>query len=496
MFTSPRLLVSASLCVIGLGGWTTRGQEPQDHTGPGASGQVVTEAAAQARPPRQPSFVLLTDSRLVSGVVTEEDAMIAVTQPIGAMRFPKKRIEKVFSSLREVYQYKLEQLPENDFDERIKLARWCLEYKMEPEARGQLEAILARNPKHQQARAMLVSLDQAESRKTERMRDPEVRQTGGEQTPAASEGRPNSLDASVITGARRGMGVSDLPVIFDLPPAQAVKRSDEFARYVHPVLQTYCARCHNDQYDGSFQLVPFKTKLDRTREALGANLDATLKLVDRENPTRSDLLSSTLRPHGRGPNMRPIFQGSNDRAYKILANWVFKLQAAKAPDGVTPARLGAPDLGAGEAFASERGRSLPQVESNVAATQRFNTGPVETKVVPPVRFDPARGMVPDTKADPDEFPLPLAAGGTPSRKSKIPPPVDAAAALKNAASGKAQKAPSGSSPRKPTVDQDEEVEAGSGPDSAAATATKPKKPALKLDPALLQKALQLKNQNR
>ena len=40
---------------------------------------------------------------------------------------------------------------------------------------------------------------------------------------------------------RRELGVSDW-VIFDLPPALAVKRRDQFARVVHPVLQARCAR--------------------------------------------------------------------------------------------------------------------------------------------------------------------------------------------------------------------------------------------------------------
>ena len=97
---------------------------------------------------------------------------MVVTQPVGAMRFPRRRIESVFGSIQEVYKYKLEQLPENDFDERMKLARWCLEQKMETEAREQLRAVMELSPKHLQAKAMLVSLDQAQARREMQKLDP------------------------------------------------------------------------------------------------------------------------------------------------------------------------------------------------------------------------------------------------------------------------------------------------------------------------------------
>ena len=150
--------------------------------------------------------MLLHDGRIVKGVLSEEDGMIIVTQPIGTMRFPKKRIERVFPSMQEVYKYKLEQLPEDDFQERIKLARWCLEQKMEPEARQQLEAILERNPKHVQARAMLVSLDQADVRLSNRMRDPGIRQTRGELAEPVAGDPPGTLDVSVISVPGAGWG--------------------------------------------------------------------------------------------------------------------------------------------------------------------------------------------------------------------------------------------------------------------------------------------------
>src|SRR5262249_35659259 len=142
---------------------------------------------------------------------------------------------------------------------------------------------------------------------------------------------PEAPDSAVLRHAQRALGIRDLPVIFDLPLPLAIKRTEEFSRFVHPLLQAYCARCHDAKYDGQFQLVPMKSRVDRSSTALRANLDATLRLIDPENPAHSVLLSSTLRPHGNGAK-RPIFPGSNDRAYMIIARWVNQLSVPKEND--------------------------------------------------------------------------------------------------------------------------------------------------------------------
>jgi hypothetical protein len=501
MVTTRALLVTAAFAALGLTGWMA----PQ-------RGEAGDSGAAPGEPPaaKQPQYVLLTDGRMVRGVLSEEDNMVVVTQPIGAMRYPKKRVEQVFPSLRKVYEYKLEQLPENDADERIKLARWCLAQNLEPEARQQLAAVLDRSPKHFQAKAMLASLDQARERRLLRVQDSEVKQAGGVQEGAPGDDRPGALDAAVISGARRGLGVSEMPIVFDLPPAQAVRRADEFARYVHPVVQLYCARCHNEQYDGTFQLIPFKARADKTRDALKANMDACLRLIDRDNPPRSELLASALRPHGRGPNKRPIFRGSNDRAYQILSSWVNKLQATRGPDSsarpLRPALGGDPE----DRFASSRERFQGKPGSASPEAVRFSTGPVVTKALPPARFEPGKGLVPDTSSDPEEFPLPLAAGG----KKPVSKAASAAALQGGAPKPGSKPAASPGPGSSDAAVRPATVQTGSGPTAAEATpadpddlsettapagstspAKKARKP-LKLDPSLLQRALQLKNQGR
>ncbi|MDG3007322.1 hypothetical protein [Paludisphaera mucosa] len=492
MIQSNRTLVVVALSALGLAGW--KGQDPAESDEPAASPPAAgAPAQADAKPAKAPEkFVLIVDGRLIKGVVTEdpEEDKVVVTQPVGAMRFPSKKVERVFDSIQEVHAFKREQVPDDDIDEQVKLAKWCLASGLQAEAKEHLELILKLDPKHMQARAMTTSILMEEARVSRRQPvDDQVQQTGADVVDPA----PAALDMAIVRGARQGMGVSDLPVVFDLPPNAAIKRAQEFKNYVHPVLQTYCAKCHDERYDGAFQLVHVRKKADQTPEALRANLDAALRLVDRGNPGRSELLGSSLRPHGKGPNTRPIFQGSNDKAYQILAAWVGNLRARPVANPLAgEAPKAAPD--GEETFAVDRGRiSRSSVDVDpIVGAGGASAPPVTVRRidVPPMRFNPGQGWVDDKNANPDDAPVPFAvsgvmpklpgqAGAEPKSSPKIPRP-------KTVAPAPAPAPAEDDAPPLPVADEDDEV-----------PAPKPKKPAkpLKLDPALLQKALQQKNGN-
>jgi hypothetical protein len=200
------------------------------------------------------------------------------------------------------------------------------------------------------------------------------------------------------------------------------------------VLQSQCVKCHDGQYEGSFQLVPIKTRADRTADAFRANLDATLRLIDPENPSKSELLTSTLRAHGRGQHPRPIFPGSNDRAYQILATWANSLRSSKGPDETRRPEPGVAALQQEEPFAADRGRiSREPLDRQSADPTAVNSGnpsapdvPAANIIPPPLRY---RGSV-DLSAKQDnpdprqlDFPLPPIVGGL---KAPLPSTKDAA----------------------------------------------------------------------
>ena len=101
-----------------------------------------------------------------------------------------------------------------------------------------------------------------------------------------------------------------MPVIFDLPTPLAIKRTNEFFRYVHPVLQHYCAKCHDGHYDGPpFQLVPIASRGDKTPEAMWSNLDAGLAAHRPRESVEERVAHEHPCSHGRGARLTSIFPG-------------------------------------------------------------------------------------------------------------------------------------------------------------------------------------------
>jgi hypothetical protein len=510
--------LAIGLTVLGTFGLSAVNQAgPQEAAPPGPK----PSASPSTAPADSNTVLLLTNGQIVRGKVSHDDTTYTVSMSVGTMRFPANRVEREFQSIREVYEYKLLQLPERDVDERMKLADWCLLQSMRAEAKAQLNAILELSASHSLAKAKLAKMEAEEARLARQHVDPAVQQTSGSSAdPAAAA--PSSLDPAVLRSLRREMGLSNSPVIFDLPQVVAIQRAKDFARFVHPILQAHCAKCHNESYDGSFQLIQTRSRREWTEDVFLFNLDATLRLIDPDDLPKSELMSSMLRPHGNGPRPRPIFQGSNAPEYRVIAAWVNRL---RPPEAAADRPSRASVLNPAEAependFATARGTRKKDdlTEAAQALPTGFGLPPrgpnqsIENKVIPPARFVPGRGLVPDSEqANPEEFPVPFALGGE-------------APATQPSAKGDDRVNPAGavspSSPKRvgtkkhsamlppdlpPEFDErnyPDRVDAeGENPDDAnpasetepsGSTAKKARKP-LKLDRNLLERALKLRN---
>ncbi len=453
--------------------------------------------------PAAEQYLLLTDGHLIQGVIGREPGFYTVSRKIGVLRYPDRKVERAFNSVQAAYRYQLERIPEDDPAERLRLARWCLTQHLDPEAMALLTQVVELSPNHTQARAMLAGLRQTEANRLARAEtkvDDGVRQASAT---TLSEDNPRALDSAVLAGAGRRMGISGLPVIFDLPPATAVLRAQQYKQYVHPVLQAYCARCHNADYPGRFQLVPTRTPRQRTPDALRANLDATLRLVDPDNLARSEILTTVLLPHGGSVNRRPVllFSGSNDRAYQIISTWVNSLHAVGRPDARS--EPGMPDTEDVEPFGAGRRRTGSEpIDSFARGVRPEEAGAAPGLSRPNVpaangpfyRYVEGQGMQSEdpNQVDPREFPLPYMLGGPKPRipgvapqkhSDRMPPPTDPAPAAKARNSRGAGEAPV-------AVEDDVPPLPDTPPSRVSGKGTPKKSKPVSIDPKLLQKLLQ------
>ncbi len=468
-------------------------------------------AEAVSPAPTSARYMLLSNGQLLYGTVEEKEDAFILTQRVGTLKIPHSRVEGIFATVDEAFEYKLEQFPEGDSSERIKLVHWCLNQGLREQARKQLGIILAKNPADPEAKAMLVSMDQADARLAMRARDPEIQRTKAD--PESLNPRPRTLEPGVIHVAQTAMGIQTTPVIFDLPKPLAIRRGEEFTRFVHPLLQVYCAKCHSENYEGSFQLVPVRTRAQRTPDALRANLDATLRLVDHENPAKSVLLSSALRPHGNGPNKRPIFPGSNDRAYQVLASWVNKLGASPS-DGKPAVESGRPNSVPEEIFAASRNRAMqnaPRLPGNRGAGRNLPAPAIDPTRLGSRQPGPglaAPGMIEEDEdeddGDADQFPLPFAVTGKmpklPTQPHEVTPGAVGGKPLQNNLSPSDPRVrPAGSAresriPPPRTIDSRpsanlKDKDKDDKPKSRPKTPSRP----LKIDSSVFERALQIRN---
>ncbi|WP_435018779.1 hypothetical protein TA3x_000764 [Tundrisphaera sp. TA3] len=411
-------------------------------------------SSSQAAPePSKFSVMLLTNGKVVRGAITRDAAGLTyILKDQGVpIAYPSVVVEKAAGSIEELYQYRLSRLAERDEDERMKLARWCLTEGLTDRAKEQIAAILELSPGHTDAIRMQYSMAAAADRPSPV--DPEVRRTSGSMPEG---GEPAPLNQAAIKRLRRDFGSSNAPpVIFDLPTAQAVSRARDFTQQIHPILQNRCAGCHNERYQGSFQLVVAKGRRDMNPDVARANLDATLQLVNPDDLPRSSLLSAGLVPHGNSKNA--IFKGPNDYDYRKLEFWVRALRPAPVPgESVAQAGYAGPQPAAPpqDGFAADRqnrpaapGMPLTPVVP-VPRGDGFPPLPGTPTADPNAVFNPPPGYLPGDNyrinkdysgGVPDsEFQVPFAAGGA------LPPAVQAA--QKQANANRQAPPPQGSNP--------------------------------------------------
>jgi hypothetical protein len=99
--------------------------------------------------------VELTSGTVIEGKVQDLGDSIKVVKSNGSATYPKSMVRKITpkKTVEEIYEDKAHDVADADLDGHLKLARWCLERKLQKEAAVEFRKVIALSPDHEEARA-------------------------------------------------------------------------------------------------------------------------------------------------------------------------------------------------------------------------------------------------------------------------------------------------------------------------------------------------------
>jgi hypothetical protein len=208
----------------------------------------------------------------------------------GEICIPAQRVLTLVASLPDAYTYLRGRINLGDPDERLRLARWCLDNGLRQQGLAELQAAVELRPSHAETRRLLLYWQQASAK----------------------------ADLSAQSAATKNMPP---PPPVDPPPIEVTTESlGIFATRVQPILMNTCARCHATGHGGNFQLTQVFENSLNNRRSLERNLAAVLAEINVSQPETSRLLIKAVSDHAH-TGQAPI-RDRQAAPYRTLENWV------------------------------------------------------------------------------------------------------------------------------------------------------------------------------
>jgi hypothetical protein len=240
-------------------------------------------------------ILVLADGRVVEGTIRADLHGYHVETSDANLYFAFDQVQLVARDRQEAYQKMCASNPGNRAQRDLRLGRWCLENHLPNEAAFHLRKVLEAEPGNQQAKALLVRLDDA--------------QAAGGAVASRSTEETAVPDAKVVESLAR------------LSPG-AVR---EFVLGVQPILMARCGstRCHGGPAETSFHLGRVYLSAGGNRQMTSKNLEAVLRQVDPQFVRRSPLLQRAVEAHG-GALHAPLTGGGADVQKARILAWLTK----------------------------------------------------------------------------------------------------------------------------------------------------------------------------
>lgn len=367
-----------------------------------------------SRPLDRGQVLVLDNGQLVEGDIARLGEQYRIRRRIGETWIPAERVLHVAADKEEVYRFFRQRTNLGDADERLKLARWCLQVGLRERALEEALAAAKMRPGFLAAEQFAKGV--------------ELSMANAKTAPAA----PPTPVAPTTPVEEPEIALPDYNT--DSYPM--------FITKVQPLLMNVCASCHASGKAGNFHLT--RVYEIGNKRATHQNLAAVLKQLNRERPWQSPLLTKAITVHG--DSRRPPIEGKSALAYRTLENWVrlaLPFDPSANPEVVgspmplrplplevlpmMPVRGGKSDGSAVNAtgFAEESGSRDATLRAT-ASKPSLPTGPSEIRSneLPEVVPNPAPRTLPPEVRSPGASPATIAASRPAQREPSKKAPTD------------------------------------------------------------------------
>ena len=251
-----------------------------------AAAPPLPGAAPEA--PTAGKFLVLRNGHTLEGDIERVGEQYRVRRDGGETWIAAQLVVRLFRDTEDAYQFLRARTNLDDAADRLRLAKWCLDFRLRERALEEATAADRLRPKDAETQRLL-----------ERLRQPPP------QPPAAAPAAPPPAPAPE-------------------PPAPPVSLTPEalgqFTRKVQPILLNACASCHAGDRGRPFKLTQTSDVAALNRKASQENLAAVLAQVKLDQPQASPLLTKAATVHGGG-DKAPL-GGRQAAAYRALEDWV------------------------------------------------------------------------------------------------------------------------------------------------------------------------------
>ncbi len=266
--------------------------------------------AQNAGPPsaQQDRVLLLTDGRVLVGRIEPVTDGFVLIRRYGRITIPAEKVEKVLPDLQAAYRYRRRQVNGGEASEYVRLAYWCLKYKLFDEAEECVREALQIEP----GNAAIQRL----ARQVQRLRELSRKQ--------------KTATTTVRTVSAEGQLPGGKPI-----PAEARRL---FALRIQPMITRRCsaASCHGPSTKNTFPLWPSTIAAPAVTTY---NIRQLMQFIDYQRPDESPLLQKATIAHG-GARKAPLQLPRQAKAIGWLRRWIEVVARDATPSSVSDPTTG------------------------------------------------------------------------------------------------------------------------------------------------------------